>query len=206
VFAPPPEPPPVRPAGKGDKKEKGAAAERHPSVVTAKRLVYREAPDPSRPRPAPVAAAPRVPSTLPLAPIAPSASSPAPAAEGTPGTATARFDGDVTVTSGPWHASSEKAIAWIGKDRKLDRVELTGAVSFQDSKEGRSGKADHAIDWPRDGKTVLEGKPAVVVDKDGNRVAGATLTITNRGGSVEITAPEGGRTETIHKTRPDAAH
>jgi lipopolysaccharide export system protein LptA len=125
---------------------------------------------------------------------------PAPPPAGEPGTATARFDGDVIVTSGAWRASSTSATAWLGRDRKLDRVELTGTVSLQDSQEGRSGKAEKATDWPRDGKTVLEGHPAVVVDREGNRVAGATLTISNRGGSVEITAPEGGRTETIHKT------
>ena len=77
-------------------------------------------------------------------------------------------------------------------------------MTLQDSREGRSGKAEHATDWPREGRTVLEGTPAVVIDRDGNRVAGATLTITERGGSVEVTAPEGGTTETIHKTtQPD---
>jgi LPS export ABC transporter protein LptC len=201
VFAPAPEPGRTPAAKGGRSRSDKAAAESHPSVVTAKQLVYREAPDPSRPTPAaptaPGSAPGRAPSTLPLAP----GSAPR---DGEPGTATARFDGDVVVTSGPWRASSEQATAWIGRDHRLDRVELTGGVSLQDSKEGRTGKADHATDWPREGKTVLEGKPAVVVDKEGNRVAGATLTISNRGGSVEITAPEGGRTETIHKTRTNA--
>lgn len=170
-------------------------SDRRPSIVTARRLVYREPPG-DRPARTPP---PGAPATLPRAP----SSSPAPADAGA---STARFDGDVAVTSGEWRASSSEATAWLGKDRKLDRVELTGDVAFQDSKEGRSGKADHATDWPRDGKTVLEGRPAVVVDREGNRVAGATLTISKRGGSVEVTAPEGGRTETIHKTSADAHH
>ena len=38
-------------------------------------------------------------------------------------------------------------------------------------------------------------------DRDGSRVAGAILTITDHGRRVEVTAPEGGKTETIHQTR-----
>jgi hypothetical protein len=48
---------------------------------------------------------------------------------------------------------------------------------------------------------VLQGAPAWVTDSEGNRVSGATLTITQRGRNVEVTAPEGGKTETVHKTR-----
>ena len=48
---------------------------------------------------------------------------------------------------------------------------------------------------------MLWGSPARVTDAGGNQVAGAILTITDRGRSVEITAPEGGKTETIHRTR-----
>ncbi|MCA1582495.1 MAG: hypothetical protein LC796_14100 [Acidobacteria bacterium] len=160
-----------------------AAADRdkHPSVVTARRLVYREtaaAGDPATP-PTPV-------------------TSPAPAAAAP---STASFEGTVVVTSGPWRASAARATAFVGKDRRIERVEMSGDVAFQDTAEGRSGKAEKATDWPSEGRTVLEGAPAFVLDREGNRVAGATLTIGKRGGSVEVTAPEGGRTETIHRTR-----
>ena len=50
---------------------------------------------------------------------------------------------------------------------------------------------------------MLSGSPARVADAEGDRVAGSTLTITGRGKNVEVTAPEGGRTETIHKTKAD---
>jgi hypothetical protein len=46
----------------------------------------------------------------------------------------------------------------------------------------------------------LEGSPAWVLDGQGSRVSGAVLTITERGRRVEVTAPEGGKTETIHRT------
>jgi lipopolysaccharide export system protein LptA len=115
-------------------------------------------------------------------------------------TATAAFDGSVVVTSADWRATGAEATAFIGADRQLDRVLLKGDVTLLDTRAGRTGKAERATDLPREGKTILEGSPASVVDREGNRVAGATLTITQRGGSVEVTAPEGGRTETIHKT------
>jgi lipopolysaccharide export system protein LptA len=115
-------------------------------------------------------------------------------------TATAAFDGSVVVTSADWRATATEATAYIGGDRQLDRVLLKGDVTLLDTRAGRTGKAERATDLPREGKTILEGSPASVVDREGNRVAGATLTIFQRGGSVEVTAPEGGRTETIHKT------
>ncbi|MEO8188937.1 MAG: LptA/OstA family protein [Acidobacteriota bacterium] len=163
--------------------------DRHPSVVTARRLVYREVPgarlDPGA-----------APSVSPTASAAPAGAATAAALP-----ATASFDGSVVVTSGPWHASANTAVAYIGPDRRIERVEMNGDVSFRDAAEGRSGRASKATDWPLEGRTVLEGAPAVVLDREGNRVAGATLTIAKRGGSVEVTAPEGGRTETIHRTR-----
>ncbi|MEP6768795.1 MAG: LptA/OstA family protein [Acidobacteriota bacterium] len=168
----------ARPSGRAPA---AADRDRHPSVVTARRLVYREtaaAGDPA------VRATPGV--------------TPGP---GTTLPSTASFEGSVVVTSGPWRASAARATAFIGKDRRIDRVEMSGDVAFQDAAQGRSGKAEKATDWPSEGKTVLEGAPAFVLDRDGNRVAGATLTIAKRGGSVEVTAPEGGRTETIHRTR-----
>lgn len=138
-------------------------ADRGPSVVTAPRVIYREA-------------------------------------EGT-----ALFEGGVTVTRGPRHGSAQKATALFGADRKIERVEMTGNVSLADAAAGRTGKADRAIDWPQKDRTVLVGSPATVTDAEGNRVSGATLTITEGGRTVEVTAPEGGRTETIHKTRPGAS-
>lgn len=114
--------------------------------------------------------------------------------------ATAQFDGDVTVTRGLLRTSAQTAQAFLAKDRKLERIELSGKVSLADQVAGRSGEADRAVDWPREGKMVLEGCPAWVVDGEGNRVSGATLTIVDRGRRVEVTAPEGGKTETIHRT------
>jgi lipopolysaccharide export system protein LptA len=135
-------------------------ADHGPSVVTASRVIYREA------------------------------------------EATALFEGGVTVTRGPWHGAAQKATALFGADRRIERVEMTGNVSLADAAAGRTGKADRAIDWPQKDRTVLVGSPATVTDPEGNRVSGATLTITEGGRTVEITAPEGGKTETIHKTRP----
>ena len=136
-----------------------ARPDRAPSVINARRLVYRET-----------------------------------ASE-------AVFDGGVRMVRGGFRASAEKATAVLGKDRKLEKIDLTGGVSLADQTAGRTGRADHAIDWPLQEKTVLEGSPAWVVDGEGNRVAGAVLTIAGRGRSVEITAPAGGKTETVHRTK-----
>jgi lipopolysaccharide export system protein LptA len=113
------------------------------------------------------------------------------------------FEDGVAVTRGTWRATGDRGVAWFGKDRKLERVELSGGVTLADRATGRTGTGDRAIDYPRDGRTVLSGSPARVSDAEGNRVAGSTLTITGRGKNVEVTAPEGGRTETIHKTKAD---
>jgi lipopolysaccharide export system protein LptA len=146
------------------KAEKSAevSAKAETSVVTARRLVYREA------------------------------------------QSSAAFDGGVVVTKGSWRASASTGTAFLDKQRKVERVELAGDVAFRDAAAGRSGQADRAVDYPSEGRTVLEGKPARVTDANGgNRVAGATLTITQRGRRVEVTAPEGGKTETLHKTKRD---
>lgn len=113
------------------------------------------------------------------------------------------FEDGVTVTRGSWRATGDRGIAYLGKDRKIERVELSGGVTLADRATGRSGKGDLAVDYPREGRTVLSGSPARVSDAEGNRVAGSMLTITGRGKNVEVTAPEGGRTETIHKTKAD---
>jgi lipopolysaccharide export system protein LptA len=134
-------------------------ADRSPSVVTARRVIYREL-------------------------------------EGA-----ALFEGEVAVTRGAWRATARKATAFLARDRKIERVEMTGDVSLEDGATGRSGKAERAVDWPSRDKTVLEGSPAWVTDAEGNRVSGATLTITEGGRTVEVTAPHGGKTETIHKTK-----
>jgi hypothetical protein len=76
-------------------------------------------------------------------------------------------------------------------------------VVLEDRANGRRANAERVEDFPREGRTVLHGSPARVVDAEGNQVAGSTLTITGRGKNVEVTAPEGGRTETIHKTKAD---
>jgi LPS export ABC transporter protein LptC len=117
------------------------------------------------------------------------------------GASLADFEGDVRLTRGGVRASARKAIAILGKDRKIEKVDLSGDVTLADQTAGRSGRADHAVDFPAEERTVLEGSPAWVVDGEGNRVAGAVLTIAGRGRSVEITAPTGGKTETIHRTK-----
>jgi lipopolysaccharide export system protein LptA len=111
------------------------------------------------------------------------------------------FEDAVSVTRGTWRASADRGVAFFGKDRKLERVELSGGVSLADRATGRTATADRAIDHPNEGRTVLHGNPARVSDAEGNRVAGSTLTITGRGKSVEVSAPAGGRTETIHRTK-----
>ena len=113
----------------------------------------------------------------------------------------ALFEGGVRLVRGGMRANAEKAAAVFGKDRKLEKIDLSGDVALADQTAGRSGRADHAIDWPSQEKTVLEGSPAWVVDGEGNRVAGAVLTIAGRGRSVEVTAPAGGKTETVHRTK-----
>ncbi|MEP6993561.1 MAG: hypothetical protein ABI968_03490, partial [Acidobacteriota bacterium] len=112
----------------------------------------------------------------------------------------ARFEGGVTVTRGGWHATGGESTAWLAKDQGADCVEITGDVKMADRTIGRSATAEKALDYPKQGKTVLWGSPARVVDATGNQVAGGILTITDRGRSVQITAPEGGKTETIHRT------
>jgi lipopolysaccharide export system protein LptA len=110
---------------------------------------------------------------------------------------------NVKVVRGSWRATGKTGAAWLNKDRKIEKLELSGSVSLVDGAAGRTGQAEHAIDLPEEGRTILEGTPARVSDRDGSRVAGATLTILDRGRRVDVTAPEGGRTETIHQTSRD---
>jgi lipopolysaccharide export system protein LptA len=112
----------------------------------------------------------------------------------------ARFEGGVALTRGGWRASGGESTAWLDKDGGVESVEISGAVKMSDRSTGRSGTADKALDSPKTGKTVLWGSPARVIDASGNQVAGAVLTIADRGRRVEVTAPEGGKTETIHRT------
>lgn len=117
---------------------------------------------------------------------------------------TAKFENDVSVSRGAWQARADRATAHLAgeTEKKIERVELVGSVHVRDGATGREATADKATDYPAEGRTVLEGNPARVSDRDGNRVAGATLTIRDRGRSVEVTAPEGGKTETVHRTKP----
>lgn len=116
---------------------------------------------------------------------------------------TAVFEDAVALNRGTWRATADRGVARFAKDRKLERVELSGNVQLADRATGRTATADRAIDDPAEGRTVLHGSPARVSDADGNRVAGSTLTITGRGKNVEVTAAAGGRTETVHKTKAD---
>jgi len=111
------------------------------------------------------------------------------------------FEQSVTMTREGFRASADTATAILGPDKKIERVEMSGGVSLADATTGRTGRAERAIDFPREGKTILEGAPAWVTDAQGDRVAGAVLTITERGRRVEVTAPVGGKTETIYRTR-----
>ncbi len=112
-----------------------------------------------------------------------------------------RFEGGVTATRGAaWRATGGESTTWLGKDRGVDCMEISGDVDLVDRSVGRTAKAEKAVDYPKLGKTVLWGAPARVTDAAGSQVAGAILTIFDRGRSVEITAPEGGKTETIHRT------
>ncbi|MGH9366153.1 MAG: hypothetical protein ACRD3M_00580 [Thermoanaerobaculia bacterium] len=113
------------------------------------------------------------------------------------------LEGGLTAVRGAWRAKGDSGTVLLGRDRKVQKLELSGSVFLSDSASGRAGQGEHALDFPAEGRTVLEGRPAQVTDRQGNRVAGATLTITERGRRVEVTAPEGGRTETIHPTRRD---
>ncbi|HTY41341.1 MAG TPA: LptA/OstA family protein [Thermoanaerobaculia bacterium] len=114
---------------------------------------------------------------------------------------TGRFDGGVSVSRGAdWKATGGESTAWLGKDRGVDCMEISGDVDLADRAAGRTAKAEKAVDYPNQGKTVLWGSPARVVSAGGSQVAGAVLTIFDQGGRVEITAPEGGKTETIHRT------
>lgn len=117
---------------------------------------------------------------------------------------TANFEDGVVVSRGGWRAQAQRATAYFTKEdgQKMERVELAGSVAIHDAAAGRDATAEKATDFPGEGRTVLEGNPARVSDRDGNQVAGATLTIRDRGRSVEVTAPEGGKTETVHRTRP----
>ncbi len=116
---------------------------------------------------------------------------------------TARFEGGVSITRGGWRGSGADSTAWLDAEGQVESVEISGEVKMSDRETGRSGTAQKVLDSPRAGKTVLWGDPARVVDAGGNQVAGAILTIVDRGRSVEITAPEGGKTETIHRTQKD---
>ena len=73
-------------------------ADRGPTVITARRVIYREA------------------------------------------EATALFDGDVTVTRGPWHGSGQKVTALFGADRKIERVEMNGRRLAGRRRGGARGK------------------------------------------------------------------
>ena len=115
----------------------------------------------------------------------------------------ASFENGVAVTRGGWSASGGEATAWLDEKGDVVSTEITGDVKMTDRTVGRTGEAEKALDYPKEGKTVLWGSPARVTDSGGNRVAGAVLTIVDRGRTVQITAPEGGKTETIHRTRAD---
>jgi lipopolysaccharide export system protein LptA len=124
-------------------------------------------------------------------------------AESGSGSGEATLEGNVQASRGTWRANGQSGKVLLAGDRKVERVELSGDVSVSDAAAGRTGRAERAVDRPEEGRTVLEGNPAVVTDRDGSRVAGAILTLTERGRRVEVTAPEGGQTQTIHPTRQD---
>jgi lipopolysaccharide export system protein LptA len=115
----------------------------------------------------------------------------------------ASFENGVAVTRGGWSASGGEATAWLDEKGDVVSTEISGDVKMTDRTVGRTGEAEKVLDYPKEGRTVLWGSPARVTDSGGNRVAGAVLTIVDRGRTVQITAPEGGKTETVHRTRAD---
>jgi len=121
----------------------------------------------------------------------------------TPAEGEVSLEGDVSAVQGPRRASANAGTVTLGADRRVQKIDLKGAVRMSDAAAARSGEAEHATDFPIEGRTILEGNPARVTDRDGSRVAGAILTITDQGRRVEVTAPAGGETQTIHPTRPD---
>ena len=53
-----------------------------------------------------------------------------------------RFEGGVTVTRGAgWRATGGESTAWIGKDRGVDCMEISGDVDLADHAAGRTAKA-----------------------------------------------------------------
>jgi LPS export ABC transporter protein LptC len=112
-----------------------------------------------------------------------------------------RFEGGVVVTRGTgWRATGGESTAWLNQNQGLDCMEISGDVDLADHMAGRTAKAEKVVDYPKLGKSILWGAPARVTEATGNQVAGAVLTIFDQGGRVEVTAPEGGKTETIHRT------
>jgi LPS export ABC transporter protein LptC len=112
-----------------------------------------------------------------------------------------RFEGGVVVTRGTgWRATGGESTAWLNQNQGLDCMEISGDVDLADHTAGRTAKAEKVVDYPKEGKSILWGAPARVTEVSGNQVAGAVLTIYDQGGRVEVTAPEGGKTETIHRT------
>jgi len=115
-----------------------------------------------------------------------------------------RFEGGVLVTRGTgWQASGGESTAWLNQNQGVDCMEISGDVDLADHTVGRTARAEKVVDYPKQGKSVLWGAPARVTEASGNQVAGAVLTIYDQGGRVEVTAPEGGKTETIHRTEKD---
>ena len=115
-----------------------------------------------------------------------------------------RFEGGVLVTRGTgWRASGGESTAWLNQNQGVDCMEISGDVDLADHTVGRTARAEKVVDYPKQGKSVLWGAPARVTEASGNQVAGAVLTIYDQGGRVEVTAPEGGKTETIHRTEKD---
>jgi lipopolysaccharide export system protein LptA len=115
-----------------------------------------------------------------------------------------RFEGGVVVTRGTgWRATGGESTAWLNQDQGVDCMEISGDVDLADHTVGRTAKAEKVVDYPKQGKSILWGAPARVTEASGNQVAGAVLTIYDQGGRVEVTAPEGGKTETIHRTDKD---
>jgi len=115
----------------------------------------------------------------------------------------ARFENGVAVTRGGWSASGGEATTWLDEKGDVVSTEISGDVKMTDRSTGRTGTAEKALDYPKEDRTVLWGSPASVTDAGGSKVAGAVLTIVDRGRTVQITAPEGGKTETVHRTRAD---
>jgi LPS export ABC transporter protein LptC len=97
-------------------------------------------------------------------------------------------------------ATGDRAVAVLGEAQRVETVTITGNVHFDDPATGRRGSGQEAVDDVGRGVVVLSGTPAEAADLQGNRVEGAILTFRKGESSVEVAAPDGGKSVTTYRT------